>query len=353
MDYLKLESINSGTIVEKYSILHYPEFHTYITNHYPTDIKWTEKLYWYYHNIDDYPKCPYCGKRVKFVNFIKGYKKFCSDKCAHKSGYIKETREKTLIEKYGVKNSFQLKETLDKRKQTWLDKYGVDNPFASQKIKDKIKQTWIEKSGVEYGVQSDEFKEKRKQTLIDKYGTDVPCRNVIIMNKYKQTNLKKYGVEIPSKNPEIQYKRYLTQKRNNSFNSSKIEQQFKQWLDDSGINYIKEYRSDKYPFKCDFYFPDKDLYLEIQGTWTHGGHPFDPANEEDIKIAKSWLNKHTDYYNIAHRVWTVDDPIKRETAKKNKLNWCEVFSNKLDDVIKIFKKEISQDSFFLSTHCLQ
>ena len=332
----KLEDINSGTIVEKYIKKHFPEFHSYIIDHYPADLKWTEKLYWYYHNIKDCPRCLTCNKKVKFINFVKGYKIFCSDRCSFNSDYVRIKKKNTWIEKYGVENPFRSKEVLEKRKNTWIEKYGVENPTQNPDILNKRKRTWMEKYGDESIFRSESFKEKRKQTLISRYGVGVPCQNKKILNKYKQTCLERFGVENPNKNKEVQQKQYLTKKSNHSFNNSKIEEDFAGWLSSNNISFIRQYRSDKYPFACDFYFPEKDLYLEIQGMWTHGDHPFNPNNESDKIILEEMQNKHTKYYNNAIRVWTVADPLKRGTAKKNGLNWVEVFSCKLDDVVDAY-----------------
>ena len=96
--------------------------------------------------------------------------------------------------------------------------------------------------------------------------------------------------------------------------------------------------SEKYPFNCDFYFPDKDLYIEIQGHWSHGSHPYDPHNKVDLSIAQFWKDRHTRYYDNVLKVWTQSDPLKRETAKKNGLNWAEVFSCNLDDVVDVYNR---------------
>ena len=61
----------------------FPEFVNYIDNKYPTNLKWTEKLYWWYHNIKSQPLCPMCGSPLKFYDFDKGYQKYCSKKCAN------------------------------------------------------------------------------------------------------------------------------------------------------------------------------------------------------------------------------------------------------------------------------
>ena len=92
-----------------------------------------------------------------------------------------------------------------------------------------------------------------------------------------------------------------------------------------------------YPFNCDFYFPDSDLYLEINAHWTHGGHPFDSTNKDDLLLLEQWKKKNTEFYNNAVIVWTVRDVLKRDTAKKNNLNYLEVFTDNIEDLInKIF-----------------
>ena len=79
--------------------------------------------------------------------------------------------------------------------------------------------------------------------------------------------------------------------------------------------------------------------MEIQGTWTHGHHPFNPDDKKDIELLEIMQSKHTKYYNNAIDVWTMKDPLKRETAKKNNLNWVEVFSCDLNDVIEAFNSQ--------------
>jgi hypothetical protein len=104
-------------------------------------------------------------------------------------------------------------------------------------------------------------------------------------------------------------------------------------LKENNINYKTQYKSELYPFVCDFYFPDSELYLEINAHWTHGGHPFDSTNKDDLIKLNQWKQNNTHYYNNAIETWTVRDVLKRETAKNNNLNYIEVFSNKLNKII--------------------
>ena len=76
MNIINYKDINSNTGTEKYIQKHYPEFHQYLLNNFPNDLLWNERLYWYYNNIQDYPVCGTCGKRVKILSLHRGYKKF-------------------------------------------------------------------------------------------------------------------------------------------------------------------------------------------------------------------------------------------------------------------------------------
>ena len=113
-------------------------------------------------------------------------------------------------------------------------------------------------------------------------------------------------------------------------------------MKENDIIYERHRKNKKYPFACDFYFPSNDLYLEIQGHWTHGKHPFNPENGEDQSIVESWKNKNTKYYNSAIDVWTVRDIKKREYAKKNNLNFHELFQPTIDDVINFVHKYVTE-----------
>ena len=64
-------------------------------------------------------------------------------------------------------------------------------------------------------------------------------------------------------------------------------------LKENNINYKTQYKSELYPFCCDFYFPDNDLYLEINAHWTHGYHPFDSTNKDDLLLLEQWKKKNT------------------------------------------------------------
>lgn len=147
--------------------------------------------------------------------------------------------------------------------------------------------------------------------------------------------------KIVNNKPEVRQKSYDTKKKNNSFNTSKIEEQLKDYLISHNINFKTQYKSDLYPFMCDFYFPDKDLYVEIQGSWTHGGKPYDSEDEDCIRQLELWKSKNTKYYDKAIETWTVRDVNKRNIAKINNLNLIEIFSIDLDECIQKISEKIT------------
>ena len=120
-------------------------------------------------------------------------------------------------------------------------------------------------------------------------------------------------------------KQYATKTKNNSFNSSKPEDNlYKELCNTYGIDDVKrQYSIDiRYPFNCDFYIESEDLFIELNAHWSHGGHPFDETNLDDIYKLEQWKEKAklSKYYKNAIKVWTVLDPLKIKTAKDNNLN---------------------------------
>ena len=64
---------------------------------------------------------------------------------------------------------------------------------------------------------------------------------------------------------------------------SKEESFFATELTKLGISYIPQYQSEQYPFLCDFYLPDYDIYIELNLYWSHNKHYFDKTNAEDLE----------------------------------------------------------------------
>jgi len=44
---------------------------------------------------------------------------------------------------------------------------------------------------------------------------------------------------------------------------------------------LRQYKSERYPWHCDFYIISEDKFIECNYFWTHGSHPFDKNSQED------------------------------------------------------------------------
>lgn len=263
------------------------------------------------------------------------------------SSEIKNKMKETCLEKYGVESTNSLPDKKDKIKKTIQEKYGVDNIMQVFNVQEKQKQTCIEKYGVDNAIKNKEIKDKKEQTCLDKYGKENLFGTEYFKNKSKETCTKKYNVDnimqvfnneqlnedalkikqkIIDNIPTMLDKMYKTKKKNKSFNTSQPELQINNLLQKT-FKVICQYKSELYPFACDFYLPDLDLYIEYNGTWTHGAMPFE-NNESCNRQLQRWQEKAktSKFYQNAIYTWTDLDVRKRQTAKQNNLNWLEFFS---------------------------
>ena len=122
--------------------------------------------------------------------------------------------------------------------------------------------------------------------------------------------------------------------KNKSFNTSKQENLIYKLLKEKFSDTKQCYRDKRYPFNCDFYIPSLDLFIEYQGTWTHGNEPFKGLPHQ-WNIINNWNDKSKEinfngvkkeYYKNGIYTWLVSDVVKRTTARLNKLNWLEFFN---------------------------
>ena len=321
-------------------------------------------------NLKKRPVCIICGKPVKYTS--GHYAKFCSKECQYSDLGKKITKEikiKSNLEKYGVEHTSQLKEVTDKRTKSRADhvneiqqhvreslykKYGAYDVMHIPHILQKIKNTNLKKFGVEFPLQqlkkeNSEIYQKISQTCINKFGVDSPLKNKEVREKIKQTNIQKYGVDNPLKNKEIWKK---SQDNRQISSKSKLENNFLNYLK---LKYepddiITQYKSKEYPYYCDFYIKSINLYIEIQGHWTHNDHPFDINNLNDQLIMNKWRTKSLSdkYYKNALNTWTIKDVEKRNTAIQNNLNYLEIFGktdlNKYIDIFENYIKNMENNT---------
>ena len=360
----------------------YPNILEYLNSRYDDSDCMTETIRRIEYKLEERPVCKWCGGHVSFNGYHKGsmhYSACCCSSCHAK--YTKDKRFETNIKKYGRKNFG----SAEKVKEYWISHYGVDNPaktdFVKKKmretnlrkygfncsskseiVKEKTKQTCLKRYGVEYAGQIEEAKEKSKKTCLEKYGSEYyigskDClektiefskqnynvdwftKSEEIKNKAKKTMLRRYGVEYSMQIPknkeymsylmssyEMQERRYNTMKRNHTFNSSSTEEELFLYIKSRFPKVVRQYKDkNRYPYFCDFYIPELDYFIELQGYYTHGKHPFDPNSNEDLQLIEYYKKKYgEDCQPIT--IWSIKDVEKRECAKRNNLNFKEVWS---------------------------
>ena len=398
---MELPKLDKPKITEKFIKNNYPDFYQYILDNYSEELTWSEKLYWYKHNLSSPGKCKVCGKNTKYVDFIKGYRIYCSSKCCNSDPEKKLQTKQSCLEKYGVENISQSQEIRNKVKQTCLERYGVENISQSQEIRNKVKQTCLEKYGVEHPFQSQEAQNKYKQTCLERYGTEhftnrdkskqtclnrynvstpfalkethkksrktclekygveVSSQADSVKEKYKQTCLERYGVDNPIQSEEIRNKvkqtclerygvEYPSQSREIQTkinNTKRLNHTFNSSEIETEFTTYLDSQSIKYirQYRSKEYPFNCDFYLPKYDLYIEiqAGwfHGGHPFNRgADKDILESWKLKNTDYYKKAIETWTVRDPKKREIAKLNNLNYLEIFYNDINEVIETFER---------------
>lgn len=196
-----------------------------------SDTNITERLYCYYNNLSDRPRCPVTSNYLNFLDFTRGY-------CKH----------------FGRQNIAKNPEIIAKRIATNRERYGGNAPQSSKEIREKTKKTILKKYGVENLSQDTEIKNKKKQTTFKNYGVENPSQSPIIQDKKIQTNLEKYGAEHWMRSDQ-NLKIFKEQLRIIHFNNLQkklrlYDVQFVGSIDDyQGVQY-NNHRPRKYNFLC-------------------------------------------------------------------------------------------------------
>ena len=241
-------------------------------------------------------------------------------------------REKAIQTRLDNHNGIYWTDDMTKKSNATQNMHRQMNPNYDNEIKQKRMQTNIDHYGVPCVFQAPCIKEKLHQWIIDHGGETNVFQTEYVKNKSKQTMQKNYGVDYSMQSDEIKSKYDFkainskgnaTKRRNGTFNSSKPEEESYALLCEKfkEENVIRQYYSDAYPFNCDFYIKPLGLYIECNYSWTHGGHFFDPLDENDQLKLKKWQSKETQYYQNAIETWTIRDVSKAKVAYESNLHY--------------------------------
>ena len=202
----------------------------------------------------------------------------------------------------------------EKQKQTMLDRYGVDNPIKHRAFYEQARTTCQKKYGHDWAASLPEIQAKIEATNLQRYGTQRPlqAKRVVKSCRVIQQRVRSLHKDCCSVMSDFQGTQDVSQSE---------ERLYEMLCSQFGTSdVLRQYRSAEYPFACDFYIKSRHLYVELNGSWTHGQHWFrhDDIDEKTISL---WQNRNTPYYQNAIRVWTEADVRKREKAADASLNY--------------------------------
>ena len=295
----------------------------------PDDIFTYKEVIWrILKNIENRPtcSCELCKNNVKFIGklswdlsgrTINGYNKYCSDKCANNDINKQNKAKNTFLKKYGVDNPLKSKIIKQKMINTRLN-----TPNFWENIVIKRQQTCLKKYGVISYTQTNEFIIKFKETCLKKYGFDNPTKTESVKQKIKNTCLEKYNCI----NGGMSSKAIKTFKQHKSFNSSKAEKQLYDMIKNIYENTKYQYTSESYPYMCDYFIPELNLYIEYQGSMFHNMHLYKNNDEDNIQLNKFKIKAQTHLrYKSLIEQWTIRDVKKYNIACNNKLNYLLIY----------------------------
>lgn len=187
-------------------------------------------------------RLPTVNELQKLINEYKNFHEIaniygCSDSvigsCVSRYSIIfPEDYDKVVVNKY-----------INRGKQTVIDRYGVF-PYALSKYSKEAQNVLTDKDALEKFL----LKIDEKDRTLSRCAYDLNIPEYLL-----QSYINKYRIEI---------------KLANKLGSS-LEEMLRKVLDNWNISYVRNTRTVISPKELDFYFPDKNLAIEINGNWSH------------------------------------------------------------------------------------
>jgi hypothetical protein len=273
-----------------------------------------------------------------------------------------------MIAQHGTDNPFKLDEYQEKAAQTREDRYGARYTLAEGSVfadeaRKKAKTTRYSRERYTRVLTSDEIAQRSARavkTSRSRYGVDHSSQTPDARaaqrqraeqygkqwaEKARQTSIERYGFpswtmreesrrEISKRmsSARVQQRSLATKKRNATLatfsSEDALHELLVEYADQLGMTVVRQYRDEeRYPFAVDFYIPERDLFIELNGSWSHGGHWHESDREMDQKTVQTWRKKgkKSQYYLNALGTWTERDVRKREAARDAQLNYVTLW----------------------------
>lgn len=306
-------------------------------------------------------KCPICDKNT--------LGKYCSRSCANKGYWLfmsnEERLRKTSKLSNDAKNQWenktpeernkQLNKQIKSFKQTMTNKTDNEKQEIKQKISYGVKN---------YYKNETEIQKKNRIKNLKKSILNRSKEEIIQLNKKRSIAAKKSRQNM-SKETKQKISKYMTNRnlewwsnltkeehntvisnmtkacKNRKYTKNKIskaEKLFAQLLNENNIDFVfNSFIDDRYPFLVDFYIPSKDIFIELDIHWTHGGKLFE-GTKADLQKLSIWKEKakSSKFYENAIQTWTIRDIEKLNYAKNNNICLVNIFKEKdFDNIIQL------------------
>ena len=264
-NFIKSHRVNYSIQLKR----HYIQTVNFINSLY-NDINFNEKLYLYLNeNINN--ECIVCGSKTKFENYVKGYRKYCSQKCVNKSIITKEKRICKICKKKFEIHKCRIKNTCSK---ICAEKYS-QMPDIKEKQKTNLKISVTKKYGVENYSQTQECKRKVKQTKLLKYGNENYCNS----DKIRKNLIKRYEDDKYWQFRKSTYKPYILPSgkeiKVQGYENISLDFLLKIYKEHEIVFSKKEIPKFEYimggishHYIPDFYLPNENTIIEVKSEWT-------------------------------------------------------------------------------------
>jgi hypothetical protein len=349
-------------------------------------ISFKERL-WYWVNDQNSEFLCECGNKTTFYkNWLDGYRKSCSPKCAQSQDSTKERRKKTNLDKWGVDNVAKSEEIKKRQERTNLERWGFKSSFQNETVRSRWHQNVKIKWGVDHPFQLKSVQEKSMATSLQKWGTPHFVQSThykerlfemgfsdklryIYLNKHieKYRNLDLDFIKIDGRILDIHSNscghtfsiHYDSLKRRiengyeyctlcNPINTGQSGEEKKliSWISGLGFDIIEGDRS--LGFELDILIPEYKLAIEFNGLYWHS---------ELYKESGYHLNKTEQCSRVGIKlihIWEDDWMFKQDIIKSIIMNRLGVSSNKIwarKCQIRLVKP--SEKSIFLESNHIQ
>jgi very-short-patch-repair endonuclease len=253
----------SGELIRELS-----DYYQSYTGNNPSSV--SEAAYFCYYNMTAYNKC-FCGKEItKYMSFKKGYREYCSVKCAKSSVKVLEQTRQTNIKKYGVTNVSQSVLVKNKREATFIKRYGVKSYYQSIDFKNKAKETLIKRYGVDHPMRDNEIASKCRSSFANTTIQNLDYSGLILRDKKElQAFLANSNViAVSAKLGVCQQTVYAYAKQHNLLlHRSSYEEEIASWLRQNGIPFNINTKVNG--FEADFILNENNIVIEFNGLYYH------------------------------------------------------------------------------------